>query len=132
MIVKVKPRKGFNNKYKIVDDCVIMYVKKPKANEFMEVYLDLEDLDKLKELNLPWHASWYDNIQNYYITATQRYKENEKSFQKTLYLYQLVMNPSEGMKVDHVNHNTLDNRKINLRVISNEENIKNRKSRNKK
>lgn len=130
MRIYAKPRKGFNNKYEIVDDYVIMYVKKQSSNEYLEVLFDLEDLQKLQKLNLPWHSGWVPNIQNYYIMATQRYKENGKHIQKTLYLNIIVTEPPEGMKVDHINHNTLDNRKSNLRIISNEENIKNRKSRN--
>jgi len=36
------------------------------------------------------------------------------------------MNVPEGMMVDHRNHNTLDNRKINLRITGNIGNCRNR------
>ena len=48
-------------------------------------------------------------------------------------MHREIMCPSPEMAVDHKNHNTLDNRKSNLRVCSYTENLRNRKrSKNKK
>lgn len=37
-------------------------------------------------------------------------------------IHRIVMGRPAGMVVDHINHNSLDNRKCNLRIISHEEN----------
>ena len=48
---------------------------------------------------------------------------------RTMYLHHAVVGfPLNGKVVDHINGNTLDNRKINLRIISNRENCLNRRS----
>lgn len=41
---------------------------------------------------------------------------------RTVYMHRLIMVPPPGMKVDHVNHNTLDNRRLNLRICTNQQN----------
>lgn len=35
-----------------------------------------------------------------------------------VYMHRLLLNPPFGMCVDHINHNTLDNRRENLRIVS--------------
>lgn len=44
----------------------------------------------------------------------------------TIQMHREIMNPRNGMVVDHKNHNTLDNRKENLRVCTHAENMRNR------
>lgn len=42
-------------------------------------------------------------------------------------LHRRIMKPQRGLQVDHIDHNTLDNRKSNLRVCTNAQNCQNRK-----
>lgn len=42
----------------------------------------------------------------------------------TEYLHRLIANPADGLVVDHVNHNGLDNRRENLRVVTQGENVR--------
>jgi hypothetical protein len=46
---------------------------------------------------------------------------------KTVYLHRLLMNPDEGMVIDHINGIKTDNRKENLRICTAIENNRNRK-----
>jgi hypothetical protein len=46
----------------------------------------------------------------------------------TKYLHRLIMAPPKGLIVDHMNHNGLDNRRENLRVCTNRENLRHRSS----
>jgi hypothetical protein len=45
---------------------------------------------------------------------------------KTVYMHRLITNAPKGMDVDHINHDSLDNRRANLRVCSHSENLLNR------
>ena len=44
-------------------------------------------------------------------------------------MHRFIMNFPKGKYVDHINHNTLDNRKCNLRICNNGDNLRNGKPR---
>jgi len=44
-------------------------------------------------------------------------------------MHRVIMSPPIDKVIDHINHNGLDNRKINLRICSNRENLLNRRKR---
>ena len=70
----------------------------------------------------------YDKIKNYYWISHTGYIETQISkSRKHLFLHTLVMNPPNGMIIDHINHNTYDNRKKNLRIVTFSQNSFNRK-----
>lgn len=46
---------------------------------------------------------------------------------RVVYIYRKIIGANSSEKVDHINGNPLDNRKINLRVCSHAENMRNRK-----
>jgi len=45
---------------------------------------------------------------------------------KIISLHRQIMNPRKGLLVDHINRNTLDNRKANLRLATKSQNMQNR------
>lgn len=80
-----------------------------KHGKGLRVILDDDDYEKFKDKS--WHL------------LDGRYAANGHS-----YLHRLIMNAPKGMVVDHINHNTLDCRKKNLRIVSQAENCKNVKT----
>ena len=44
-------------------------------------------------------------------------------------MHRLIMGHPKGMQIDHINHNTMDNRKCNLRICTIRENLCNRKGK---
>jgi HNH endonuclease/AP2 domain-containing protein len=44
---------------------------------------------------------------------------------KNIWMHRLIINPPEGLEVDHINRNRLDNRRCNLRVVTHSFNIQN-------
>lgn len=48
---------------------------------------------------------------------------------KVILMHRFILNPEKNMVVDHINGNTLDNRRENLRICTPRENSRNRKKR---
>ncbi len=87
--------------------------------------LDYEDYLKFGLLN------WHSNIKglNVYATRTERYGPRKDNKKKSIYLHREIVNAKDGEYVDHINQNTLDNRKENLRICTNQQNSANTKGR---
>ena len=56
---------------------------------------------------------------------------NEKSGNGngTILMHRIILDAPQGMETDHINHNGLDNRKVNLRICTHRENLQNQRPR---
>ena len=89
--------------------------------------IDIDDLDRVISFPGVWYAK-YQRLNNGYYVYANVYDDITKRT-KTVLLHQFIMS-ANGNTVDHINHNTFDNRKTNLRIVNDSDNLKNRKGKN--
>lgn len=87
----------------------------------MKALVDDEDYEELAQWG--WNASM---VRGPYARRSRRV--NGKI--ETVLMHRWVAKAPKGKVVDHINHNTLDNRKENLRICGNRENLGNRRKMN--
>ena len=87
-----------------------------------DLIIDEEDFDKIKNYN------WYsvEDCGNFYAYANT-VSLNRKS---TIKIHRLLTDAPAHLQVDHLNRNGLDNRKCNLRLVTNTQNQWNKKNNN--
>ena len=104
----MKRTKYDKNEIVIYDNYAEVILYDNNNNEKARTLIDLEDIDKVSELK--WRLS---------TTNGTGYVKNNAT---GVYLHRLVTNCPKGMLVDHISHNTLDNRKEMLRICTSQEN----------
>lgn len=96
------------NTYNIKEDYTELIIYS-KTHGQQTILIDTEDYEKVKEYN------W--GLCHFYMTA---YKNK-----KVIRLHRFLINAVDGLIVDHINRNTLDNRKSNLRMVTPQINTRN-------
>lgn len=100
---------------------------KRRNEESIWTIIDLEDLDRVISFPYTWFAKYNKSIEGYYAVASQYISELGRS--RPIHLHQFIMKTTDN-NVDHRNHIPTDNRKSNLRVITVEQNSRNRENKN--
>ena len=119
--------KGFN-KYNIIDnETTEIYVTR-RNGVGVTFQIDTEELDKLIDLNYSWGAVWDEGVANYYAVSTHYYRdENGERQQESVLLTEVIM---DYKPIDHIDHDTKNNRKYNLRKTEHSPNARNRRGKN--
>lgn len=79
-----------------------------------EFYFDLEDYDKIKDY------CWHIGSDGYIISHEHKVKNYQ-----LVRMHRLIMGCAEDYEIDHINHIVQDNRKLNLRIVNNQQNAMN-------
>ena len=82
--------------------------------------VDDEDFEELNQFK--WRVGWTPTIKSFYAIRDEK-RGNKYT---TLRMHRQIMQFPLGLYVDHINHNTLDNRKENLRIVTARQNGQNR------
>jgi hypothetical protein len=115
----------------VIEKDVTKIIYTNRKQEKITTTIDTEDLEKILNFHYSLSIQLNKHSKEYYANFTTYTKpENGKRITKILYLHNFIMGNLDGYIVDHINHNTLDNRKENLRHIAKQSNETNRKSKN--
>lgn len=101
------------NEYEIYNSKVLISIYNRKAEIIEKAIIDKEDVQKAKKYK--WYLSEYG-----YIATTLKNRKN-------LFLHRYLMNCPKDKVVDHINHDKTDNRKCNLKICTQKENMQNLK-----
>lgn len=86
--------------------------------------VDSTDYDQISGFS--WQAKWDENTKMFRAERTIRLEDGKR---RTLGMHRVVMGDPKGLLIDHKNHNTLDNRRCNLRICNSSQNAMHRKVR---
>jgi hypothetical protein len=88
-------------------------------------YSTIVDTEDYKFL-MQWKWCVNINKQFPYAQRSINYRKlNGKWTTTVVKMHRAIMNPAKNMVIDHINHNTLDNRKSNLKICTHRENMMN-------
>lgn len=111
---KILERTRFDkNEIVLYDEYAEIILYNYEGEEINRALIDIEDVEKV------FKYKWRVNDNGYVVTDINKTTK--------LRLHRFLMNPNEDMVVDHINHNRLDNRKQNLRICTQGENLRNKK-----
>lgn len=101
------------NIYEVKGEVTLLILLLSDRKTEIEALIDTDDLEKASQIKNSW-------------CLTNTGYVNCKEGGRTIPLHRFLLGEPKGLVVDHINHNTLDNRKINLRAIPKQGNDQNR------
>lgn len=114
-IIKLPPRKITPNKIIRHSEYSELIIDSEKYG-IKYCKIDNEDIDKITKHR--WALRYDKGINNFYLMC--------KHLNKSIHIHRIITNCPDGLVVDHLNHDTLDNRKKNLKVCTQQDNMQNK------
>ena len=111
-----RDNKKYRNSFKIISDYVEVYSYVQKTKTINTIYIDLEDWNKYCEC---YFSAQYNEVLIVYN------KERWRLHRLIMGLPLNINRKGEEYLVDHINKNTFDNRKQNLRLTDDRNNMRN-------
>ncbi|SPF51173.1 HNH endonuclease family protein [Candidatus Desulfosporosinus infrequens] len=111
------------NRFEFRGDKVAIFLDREDGS-VMETLIDREDLEIAQKGGAKWHALWSEGTSSFYAISNVSISEGLKPKR----LHRLITNCPDDLVVDHVDHDTLNNTKGNLRNVTHSVNMQNRKA----
>ncbi|WP_263560509.1 HNH endonuclease signature motif containing protein [Paenibacillus polymyxa] len=113
------------NEYEVRGEETAIFVKHKETT--YELIIDTSDLDAVLDMPVrKWNTAPSRDGMRFYVKGYLNYTN--------VYFHRMLLNPPEGMVIDHIDGNPLNNRRSNLRIVTlaeNNRNITRKRSRNK-
>jgi hypothetical protein len=109
------------NQYQVRGDVTAIFLRQPDGST-AETLIDTADLPLLMATSCMWCLAVNLTHGSTYVIASLKHAPG---LWKTVYLHRFLLEPPAGLQVDHINRNSLDNRRANLRVVTASKNRQN-------
>ena len=93
-------------------------MKELKLNKGQTAKVSDEDFEYYNQWN--WSAMWCESTQSFYATRKQN--------KTTILMHREIINTPKGLLCDHINHDTLDDQRHNLRNVTRSQSQMNRRT----
>ncbi|WP_416729235.1 HNH endonuclease [Fictibacillus sp. JL2B1089] len=106
------------NRFEVKGETTSIYLNKAIT------LIDTTDLKRANEFEGTWYAHWSPITKTYYVAGVTPIYNGRR---KQLFLHRWLMNVCGGLVIDHMNHDTLNNCRSNLRVVTMQQNNQNKR-----
>jgi hypothetical protein len=110
------------NPYRIEGEVAFVALLGRDGQLRMESKIDTADLGLVSSSGR-WLARWDRSTRGYYVDRSP----SARFGREKMTLHRFLLEPPRDLVVDHINHDTLDNRRCNLRICTIAENGRNRR-----
>jgi hypothetical protein len=112
------------NNYEVRGNITVIFLKH-KDHGCLEAFISTSDLEIVKAFPNTWFPLWNGHTKSFYVEGRTYHKGKTAT---TIRLHRLIMNINDSkLHVDHINHDTLNNTRTNLNVVTCGENAQNRR-----
>lgn len=101
------------NRYEVDGDTVRIYLNARNGNADRIALIDVKDAHQI----LGSESKWVCDVNGYAKISTKD--------SRTVYMHRVITEAPRGIFVDHANRDSLDNRRANLRLVTNAQNLQN-------
>lgn len=109
------------NDFEVRADHTVIFLKR-RDGTVLETMIDTVDLPLVQAFPGTWFAEFRKETGQYRVVGALWHSKTKYTPVK---LHRWIMNAPKGLVVDHINGDTLDNRRSNLRIVTQAQNLQN-------